>query len=264
MNAKKCYFIIIISLETVFLLSCISTGTPQKAAMDYAESVNFYFDPQTEVENLCVIMAKDYAFIRTVDGLPFASRVISPGIHHLVVQYQMYSSMSDPISMVVPFDYGKYYYLDYEITGRATIFTTDTIQFSIIELTDPVLIQKADDAIASVKSGIEKQKPYLVFSETNPTHLEGTWGFNVFKITFKEGRYKISIKLFGQENARTSEGRYFFDDQTIVALVENETGNSIYNKLKKVWYYELKNGVLEVKVQGDENFLANGKYLRSN
>jgi hypothetical protein len=250
MNAKKWFFITITSLETVFLLSCISMGAPQRTAMDYAESVNFYFDPQTRVENLCVIMPKNDAYIRTIDGLPFIDGVIAPGIHHLVVQYwystQRHNFSSDLISMVVPFENGKYYYLDYEITDGATIFTADTIQFSITELTDPVLIQKAGNAIVSVKSGLEKQEPYLVFSKSNPARLEGTWEFNLFRITFNEGRYLIGIKVFGQENARTSEGRYFFDNQTIVALVEKETGFGAYGRLKKIWYYELKNGVLEI------------------
>ncbi|MDR1178147.1 MAG: hypothetical protein LBK64_04905 [Spirochaetaceae bacterium] len=268
MNAKKWFFIIITLLETLCLLGCASTGTPRRAAMDYAGSVNFYFEPHTQTENLCVILTKNYAFIRTIDGLPLTDWVISPGIHHLVVQYQFsgptYGSNSEPVSMVFSFESGKYYYLDYEITGKSTVSASDTIQFSITELTDPALIQKADNAIALVKSGLEKQEPYLVFSDTNPAHLEGTWEFNAFTLTFNEGRYRIGIKLFGRENARTSEGRYFFDDQTIVALVENETGVGAYERLKKVWYYELKDGVLEIKVQGDENYLANGKYLKSN
>jgi hypothetical protein len=274
MKIPSRFFILIVSFLIIFFPGCASG--PQKAAMDYAAGVNFNFDPQTNIENLCVIICKENAHIETIDGIYQDDAVVLPGIHHLAVQYRhsnyynlgsqsvSSSSTSELISIIFTFEPGKHYYLDYKITEGETIFTNDTIQFSIEELNDPALIQRVQNTLAEVKSGLEKQKPYLTFSEINPNHLEGLWETYPIKINFsRDGRYTFSATILGRENARTSEGRYFFDDQTIVLVAEKETGDRAHIRQKKIWYYKLEGGFLSITVPGDDPIMVNTK-LRKN
>jgi hypothetical protein len=94
------------------------------------------------------------------------------------------SSSSELIPVVFTFEAGKHYYLDYKIAEGATIFDHDTIQFSIRELNDPALTQRVQNTLVEVKSGLEKQKPYVTFSEINPGHLEGIWETSPVRLNF--------------------------------------------------------------------------------
>ena len=127
MKTTKCFFIFIASFVIIFFPGCASG--PHKAAMDYAASVNFDFDPQTNAENLCVILCRENAFIETIDGIQQDNTVVLPGTHYLAVQYSYssYSSLgrqtitrsssSELIPVVFTFEPGKHYYLDYTIAG---------------------------------------------------------------------------------------------------------------------------------------------------
>ena len=231
-------------------MSCASS--PQKAAVNYAKSVNFNFDSGIDTDSLCAIVCKKNAFILAIDGFYYDKKAVLPGTHHLVFFYISGSQRSDYVNLVFVFEKGKHYYLDYEILKG------NEIQFTIKELNDPNLFQEAQEILDIVKSGLEKQKSYLAFSKANPAHLEGLWDFHGFNIAFDKDRYDFTVNTFAENY--TSDGRYFFDEKTIVLFVRKDS-RADYQGLKKIWYYEFKNDTLYITGEGlGDNFLGVGRY----
>jgi hypothetical protein len=246
------------------------------------------------------MLVKEDSQILTVDGFDTEARgtALSPGVHFLTVQYSVtrtsqsmvadpqgrlrtqtttYESKSEPIHLSFTFEEGKYYYLDYEIARGATIFDNRTIQFSITEITDPAVREEAQKGLAGYKTNykialenyqnsLEKLNEFLVFSENNPHHLEGTWNgtfapMKPVQLTFTGDR----ITLYRNYTLGTDllmEGRFYFNDEIIIAFFEKRP---LVEKPKQIWYYELNGNTLNIidaPISGLDTI--KGKYQKSN
>ncbi|MDR2766730.1 MAG: hypothetical protein LBB82_00225 [Treponema sp.] len=157
------------------------------------------------------------------------------------------SASSGIVPVYYKFKENGYYVLNYTVQSN-------TVSFSIEEITDPKMLERCRQGLEAEKIQIAKEleakRAYQAFSEANPGYLEGTWycestsglvASGPTEITFAGGNVTIT-KILGKQKY-VYHGHFIYDNKTIVAEIDyNETADF----LKIAWGYELDGGVLEI------------------
>jgi hypothetical protein len=164
------------------------------------------------------------------------------------------------------FEPGKSYYLDYEITGGDSFFSTSSIRFFIKDLTDPPLLERAQNAMVKHAAEIEekkaKRRAFLEYQKANQYPFEGRWSgetkrlMNTFYIQYTFAgntmTYEGKSKHAGMR-PYVMEGPFIFSEDILIFTPEKVTDNGkvIENfKTKYAWYYTMSGNILHLEGGG--------------
>jgi hypothetical protein len=168
--------------------------------------------------------------------------VIPPGRHIFDVKYSSGQGYSDIVTVEFTFKPGKAYRLYYNAERNEKRHgIIGTIQFFIEE-----------------KLQSDNEKEYLAFSGENPHYLEGVWFYSRnypwedITITFG-GNNRFNTSSFNRRSKKTytTEGVYFFNNDTIILYYENRQKKDFIEAQppsveKEILSYELTNGILRI------------------
>ncbi|MDR2240429.1 MAG: hypothetical protein LBE33_08300 [Zoogloeaceae bacterium] len=254
---------VFILMIAVFLGGCVSTPRlpTNDAAIEAARSADFSLDTNYPAEKFSYILESSSARVKTIDGnnrYGAKGLLVKPGSHDLRImgfrrpEYAERYVGGEPLAFWVAggdtvsfvFEPGKYYFADLGLFSG----------FGIKEITDPALIDKAK---ANAKAIIETTKKYLAFFKNNPSHLAGAWDATIAASLGASETSQFVFDANGRfrhnqtNNTRVVEGRYFFNEDSIVLFPEtyNTADMTRFNTRFVAW--QLVTKTLSYTLAGD-------------
>ena len=240
----------------VFLFGCSSLSG--KSSDNYIKNLPFNLLNEISPDKLCYIASKEHSTIRSVNGIdrtldsirkePLVT--VKPGVNNFMVEYNTGTEASSLVRIHFTFTEGKNYLLDYEITRTKGFFTDDEINFFFSDLNDPVLNEKANNNRLAALENIEKIKAFMVFSQKNSEHLEGTWYFednypyNNNEIIFSGNKFVTTSINRVSKVKIVAEGEFFYNEEFLVLIYSKKNGEPVTVDPKEIVKYKLESNKL--------------------
>ena len=265
----------------------VSISMAQKTAKEVIEYTKSIIDkPVVPLENACYLIAKERAYIRRIDSqnCTITTLLVSSGTHFIEVQYiGNKGEQTKIIPVVFDFETDKYYYLDYEITGK-NILSPGSVHFFISEITDINQHTDIQEKARIARVEAQDRNEFVSYPKSNPYRFEGTWKGITKRMTraydnqyvFFGEKMTFELKSKGMK-PYVMEGHVSFNENTLVFISEKITVNgkvvpNLQQQQKFIWYYTLIDD--ELSLEGgsltsglgsiDSIWKTDGKYHKMN